>query len=163
MDQEQKIEKARDILISISSKEETYFKKYDRARKPENREKWWDLYKKYQPWSYRAQDLFFNRQWSKKFAQPHAIPETPEEWIERRDKRKAKLREKFETTYRVQLHFMSESLGADYGTYHCERCKSKFHHSPSTLFRGPIKIHEITCGNCVNSLFTRNGQEAIFY
>lgn len=49
-------------------------------------------------------------------------------------------------------HFMSNSLGSDYGTFVCDMCNSKFHHSPSTIYVGEDTINECVCGNCTNNI-----------
>lgn len=65
---------------------------------------------------------------------------------------KAEKRKEFESKHKYAPHFMQTSLGADYGQFSCERCKSKFYHSPSTITRGSKTIYEYCCGHCTNTI-----------
>lgn len=49
-------------------------------------------------------------------------------------------------------HFMSKSMGADYGTFDCDKCHNEFYHSPSTIYLGEVLEYEHICGHCCNAL-----------
>lgn len=52
--------------------------------------------------------------------------------------------------------FMSNSFGADYGTYTCGQCSTTFYHSPSTVYRGDEVIHDCVCGHCANRVLNQD-------
>ncbi len=84
------------------------------------------------------------------------------EWKERRAKRKEEGRLKFESNFRVYLHFFQNSLSADYGTFICDNCNRKFYHSPSDVYYGAKKEYSSCCGHCVNRKMALNRQEEVY-
>ena len=63
---------------------------------------------------------------------------------------------KFNQNYRVHLHFMSESLHSDYGTFNCDKCDGTFYHSPAVVYKGSDKKYSNCCGHCVNDIMDWN-------
>ena len=53
-------------------------------------------------------------------------------------------------------HFMSDSLGADYGEFDCEICHNTFYHSPSTIYQGETELHDCVCGHCTNKIIKQD-------
>ena len=152
------------VFNYINDKAEFYNKKWNRARKMETIDKHFETYKMYTDFSYRAQNLIFSLRRAEKFGDGR-------QWFEMDGKRfkefRAEIKEerslKFEQNYRVHLHFMSESLQADYGTFNCDKCDRTFYHSPAVVYKGSQKKHSNCCGHCVNNLMNWNKQDEVYY
>lgn len=67
-------------------------------------------------------------------------------------KKKAERKKAFDENIRVFPWFYRTRFHNDYGTFSCENCKDKFHHSPARLMKGMATIHECVCGHCANSI-----------
>ena len=155
--------KALDLYDSLISKEDFHRKKWDRARKRETQKYHYDKMCAYSKHRFRCGTLLFSLRRNEKFgAAPHYLKLDGKRYTERKLKQKEEGRIKFESTYRVALWFYSESLTADYGTHHCDKCSRKYHHSPSSVFLGAKKVHHHACGYCVNSILRFNRQEEIY-
>lgn len=76
---------------------------------------------------------------------------------------KASNKQKFDTTCRYAPWFLGTSLSADYGTFTCDRCRSKFFHSPSTISLGTKEEYNCCCGNCTNLLVYSDHQETPYF
>jgi len=147
----------------IEDKRDYFWKKYERARKREIQNKHYEKYKMYRDFSYRSVQLVYSIRSKDVFGKvPYFLKLDPKKYTERRQKEKEEKRIKFENTYRIALWFYSESLTADYGTHHCDKCSSQFHHSPSEVYLGAKKQYSNACGYCVNNLLDFNRQETIF-
>jgi hypothetical protein len=152
------------VFNYINDKAKFYNNKWNRARKMETIDKHFETYKMYRDFSYRATKLILSLRRAEKFGDGR-------QWFEMDGKRfkefraeiKKERRLKFEQNYRVHLHFMSESLRADYGTFNCDNCKREFYHSPSTIYKGSEKKHSNCCGHCVNNLMNWNKQDEVYY
>lgn len=152
------------IYNYIHEKEKFHYVKWNRARKSETQDFHWEKYKLYSSFSCRCGTLIFALKSSDKFGSEYSewLRQTPEEYKERVKKRKDEGRLKFESQYRVYLHFFQNRLGADYGNFECDKCERTFYHSPSEVYKGKEKKYSNCCGNCVNSIMRRNQQEEVF-
>lgn len=76
--------------------------------------------------------------------------------------RKRDLEEKLEkqlankNKHTYQVHFMSRSLGSDYGSFRCDRCGVIYYHSPTSIFKDDKEVYEYACGNCTNSIIYKD-------
>ncbi len=52
--------------------------------------------------------------------------------------------------------FMQTSLGADYGEFRCDRCHTRFYHSPSSIRLGAEQKYHCICGNCTNEIIYKD-------
>ncbi|WP_214112480.1 hypothetical protein [Aequorivita echinoideorum] len=148
---------------NFAHKAEYYRRKYQRARNQDIRENHYKKYRLYNDLCQRCRELFSSLVYPKKFGWGRHFWEfDAKEYIEKQAKYKQAKKDKFETAYRIHLHFFQNSFSADYGTYNCDRCKRQFHHSPSDVYLGSKKKFSHCCGHCVNTLLERNGQETIF-
>lgn len=146
---EQKIEKARKLLAYFIERHRFFDKKWQRARKWENKEKFWGKYITYRDVRERAYQMLSNMErseWLKQFEHDLRLSR----W-QRRKEEKAEKAERFKVTYRVFLWYMNESTGADYGRFTCEKCKYEYFHSPRTVYLGKDKIYDCVCGYCAAS------------
>lgn len=164
VDMNQKKEKAIALFDRLLEKEKFHHKKWHRARKTENRDFHYNRYKLLFDAASRMRNLAFRIDRNKKFGSGRDWWEpTAEKWCERKREQKLERKKKFDSNYRISIHFMQTSLSADYGTFYCDRCKSKFYHSPSDVYYGAELLYTNCCGNCVNKLLSRNNQDEIFY
>lgn len=156
--------RALSIYDKLMKKEQYHVQKSHCARKMENIDFHFSRYKVFHSAANRARHLIYRMDSKNKFGDGRNWWEpTAAQWTERRNKAKEERRQKFESTYHIALHFMQNSLSADYGTFHCDSCECKFYHSPSDVYLGSVKLHSNCCGYCVNTLLSRNGQEELFF
>jgi hypothetical protein len=71
-------------------------------------------------------------------------------------KRKEERRRDFMGKHRYSMWFLSNSLGSDYGLFHCGKCGAEFYHSPSTIRLGGKIIYQYCCGRCTNDIISRD-------
>lgn len=148
----------------INDKAKFYNKKWNRARKMETIDKHFETYKMYRDFSYRAQNLIFSLRRAEKFGDGRQWFEMDgKRYKEFRAERKAERKLKFEQNYRVHLHFMSQSLHADYGTFNCDKCDRTFYHSPAVVYKGSEKKYDNCCGHCVNNMMHWNRQDEVYH
>ncbi|WP_338765915.1 hypothetical protein WAF17_02650 [Bernardetia sp. ABR2-2B] len=150
------------IFSSIVQKRNFFRKKAEKARKFENYKKHYNQEKKYNPFIRRGIELEFRLQFPSKLGDKDILAQTQKEYKRRVAERKKEGKEKFDNSYRAIPLFWQTSLGADYGEFICEHCKSTFYHSPSELYLGKDKLYNCICGHCVNIKMSQNGQEEIF-
>lgn len=159
-----KLIKAIAVFNYINDKTKYYNKKWNRARKMETIDKHFETYKMYRDFSYRAQNLIFSLRRSEKFGDGRQWFEMDgKRFKEFRAKIKAERKLKFEQNYRVHLHFMSQSLHADYGTFNCDKCDRTFYHSPAVVYKGSEKKYDNCCGHCVNNMMHWNTQDEVYH
>jgi len=158
-----RLEKVNKLWAYIDEKTTFHFNKSMRAKKSENIDFHFDLYKIYSDFQGRAMKLSFAIRSQRKFAEQLLYKTTPEDYLKWKKTHKEKGKLKFQSTYRVFLHFFSESLHADYSTFSCDSCNRTFYHSPSTVYLGKDKKYSSCCGYCVNTMMQRNGQEEVYY
>ncbi len=157
------LKKAINLYDSLIKKESFHRKKWERARKNEIRISHYKKMVKYSNHRFRCSTLLFSLKRNEKFGEvPYFMKCDPKRYKERRLKEKEEGRIKFESNYRVELWFFSESFRADYGTYQCDKCKSQYHHSPSNVYLGVKKEYSNCCGHCVNNMLQHNGQETVY-
>lgn len=77
--------------------------------------------------------------------------------------RKAERKANFENTHRIRVWFLQTSLSADYGSFVCNKCGSTFYHSPTEVKLGKSVKYTCICGDCVNSIVTRDGGKMVFH
>ncbi len=51
-----------------------------------------------------------------------------------------------------ELWYMQTSLGADYGSFTCDKCSDLFYHSPSTIYYNHEVKYACCCGDCTNRI-----------
>jgi hypothetical protein len=158
-----KLEKVRKLNKYYGEKSGFFYRKWQRARKSESRQSHFKNYRFYGDLALRSVNLYNKLNNTLKFGEVNEWSQMDPKWyIEFITKRKSERKKHFDSKYRIQLHFRSESLNADYGTFICDHCNWTFHHSPSTVYKGSVKTYSNCCGNCVNSLLERNKQQEIY-
>lgn len=71
---------------------------------------------------------------------------------ERRLSEKAEKKQRFLNDPKFSMWFFSGSLGADYGSFQCEKCSRTFYHSPATITIGKETKYVCCCGHCTNEI-----------
>lgn len=145
-------DRAIEIAKHIESQAQTFRAKYDRARRPDYRERYWEKYCLYRDFSNRAFHLIFNLRHPKRFGIRSLLYQTPEEFRKRQQNRIAKGKERFERLHTYSTWFMQTSFRSDYGTYKCNKCGRVFYHSPSTIYRAKAVVYNCACGYCTNDI-----------
>lgn len=161
-----KMENLKKLNLYFIEKREFYRKKMMRARNIETCEINSEKYKLYYSLSRRASDLAYNVR--RRFLYDKSIidwgdADRAKIEYEVRLKRKAEGREIFLSRHKYALWFLGASLGADYGTFTCDKCGFTFYHSPSTIKLAGKVVYDCCCGNCTNSIINRDwGEEPYF-
>ena len=163
MTQEQKLALIEALHTSLFDKTELYRKKMLRARSIKMVDKWESLWQRYRRTTMRTQRLYWDIKTGARFPEGRNSWEpTPEQYKQRSKEWKAKRKAEFDQKIFVGMWFYSTSFGADYGTFNCHSCGRQFYHSPATLYRGKEKLHECTCGHCVNQTLRNNRQDLVY-
>lgn len=161
-----KLEKLKRLNEFFSGKREFYRKKMMLARKIETCESAKEKYDLYYSLSRRTSDLAYNVRRRFLYDQKTIDWGDAENFrIEYnvRLQKKAEGRENFLTRHKYGLWFLGSSLGADYGTFYCDKCGSTFYHSPSEITLAGKVVYKCCCGNCTNSIINRDwGKEPYF-
>lgn len=159
-----KLKKLQDFSQRVNEKRDFHHKKWDRARKSETMDFHFKRYRLFDNISYRITKLFFSLRRNRRFGEVSEwMKADPEFYKKQKRKSKEEGKLKFDSNYRVYLHFMSESLSADYGTHTCDKCSRTFHHSPATVYLGKKKKYSNCCGYCVNNMLSWNRQELVYH
>ncbi len=58
-----------------------------------------------------------------------------------------------------EMWFMQNRLGADYGSFLCDKCDRRFYHSPSTIYHDHQEKYSCCCGYCTNEMIYRDWGE----
>jgi len=157
---EEKQEKLRVLLTFFMEKAEFHMKKIRRARSLESINLHDRKRQEYSKLETRARNLFFRlRREKKAFESDTFDAEYTYKYAQRK---KAENKEKFEKLRNYSPWFFSDSFRADYGSFTCDKCKSTFHHSPSTITQGVKTLYECCCGYCTNSIIRSDWSEEPF-
>jgi hypothetical protein len=57
------------------------------------------------------------------------------------------------------LWYLQPRLGGDYGTFHCDKCRRVFYHSPSTIYYNGAEKYSCCCGYCTNEMIYNDWNE----
>lgn len=139
-----------------------YFdKKVDLARNDNTREKHYTSLKLYRNFNHRVFNLIFSLKYPKEFGESNAWERftsyrSSEQYKKQEAERIATGKEKFYTKHYYSMWFMSNSLGADYGTHTCDKCGRVFHHSPSRITKAAKQVYDCVCGYCTNEIIHRD-------
>lgn len=161
-----KIAKAEKLILFFNKKENDFYTKYRKARKWENKEKWYGLSEIQSKRRRRADKIkstliigvyisgshfsYTDREYFGKGNTPRQTEYNLHNWQRRQDKKK-EAAETFRRSYRVGLWFLQESLNADYGSFTCQSCHTTFYHSPRNVYQGAKQLYNCVCGNCADS------------
>lgn len=64
-----------------------------------------------------------------------------------------------ESKHTYDLWFIQAILEADYGSFTCDTCGRKFHHSPSTIYFNHEVKYTCCCGHCTNQIILNDWNE----
>ncbi|GHU80126.1 hypothetical protein FACS1894145_5840 [Bacteroidia bacterium] len=159
-----KINEAQRLLRSFFEKEKLYRNKLFRSRKDSSieynrrkREIYSNLYKRASNLVYRLDRLERGKD---------IIDYTDKIFIqgeyEATLKRKAERKEQFLSLHRYSKWYMSDSLGADYGLFKCDKCGYEFYHSPSTISLAGKTVYNCCCGYCTNTIIYNDYRKKIY-
>lgn len=156
-----KLEKLRALQTHIRQKEDFYKGKWNRARSHAGINNNYALYCQYREYDNRIYNLITlmramyesekEKGWAREFKHSMELGR----W-KGRLARKEKGRQEYLTKHKYSPWFMSNSLGADYGSYTCSKCSRLFYHSPSTITRANKEIYHCCCGYCTNEIISRD-------
>lgn len=123
-----------------------------------------DLSKLYRCFERRCYNLEFLLRFPHKFGDISIFKEMENKSeLNFRSTRKAERKAKFETIHRISVWYGHTSLGADYGSFSCQKCGYNFYHSPSRILFGKDEQYNCVCGDCVNSILRHDGLKPVFF
>lgn len=151
---------------SFSAKEKLNASKMHRARTMEKVDFYSEKRKLYSDLCFRAMELAFALR--KRYCSDKKISASVDSDMIRceyevRLERKARGRQDYLNKHRYTPWFIQTSLGADYGTFVCDRCGGTFYHSPSTITLADKTVHKCCCGHCTNTIINRDWHEEPYF
>lgn len=157
-----RLTKVRELNKIFQERLTFYWNKYRRARKWEIQEQHFQRWKLYNKLCRRISRLLYEMT-----RNPDVKKEVDQDCIRSeyraRLRRKAENKEKFMNLRRCTIWFMSESFGADYGEYKCDKCGRTFFHSPATIRLAGKVLYDCCCGHCTNDIMFRDWGKEIYY
>lgn len=149
---QQKIDRLKTIFDNCTSKANLHYAIWNNSNLPYS-ESDYNKYVQYINFQRRASKLALAIQYDRPLGEvPSWRYLDYRDYKANRQRRKQERREKFNSTYRALLWFLSNSFGADYGSFNCENCSREFYHSPATIKKGKQLVHECVCGYCCNRI-----------
>lgn len=154
-----KLEKLHRIYLHLNAQKEFFKGKWKRARSVSSIDEYSEKTKQYRELAYRCSNLSYALSRVQRLGKEKAA-EFDREWIRQEYngqlKRKETNRQKFLSLHWCAPWFMQMSLNSDYGTFKCDCCGGRFHHSPSTIRLAGKVIYECCCGHCTNRIISRD-------